>query len=65
MAEALKSKPEDADKIWFKIGENIKNANVVIPIISPNLLLTYSSKVHGMRNSAICILPLYEVSLDD
>ncbi|MBZ9676301.1 ABC transporter substrate-binding protein [Mesorhizobium sp. ES1-1] len=65
MAQALKSKPEEAEKVWFKIGENIKNANVVIPIMSPNLLLTYSSKVHGMRNSAICILPLYEVSLDD
>jgi peptide/nickel transport system substrate-binding protein len=65
MSEALKSKPEDAEKLWFKIGENIKNDNVILPMLSPNLMLTYGSKVHGVRNSAICILPLYEVSIDD
>lgn len=65
MAEALKAKPADAEKIWFKIGENIKSDNVILPMLSPNLMLTYGSKVHGVRNSAICILPLYDVSIED
>ena len=65
MDDALKATPAEAEKIWFKIGENIKNANVILPMLSPNLMLTYGSKVHGVRNSPICIMPLYEVSIAD
>jgi peptide/nickel transport system substrate-binding protein len=63
MAEALKAKPDEAEKLWFQIGENIKNANVILPMIAPNLILTYGSKVHGVRNSPNAIMPLYEVSI--
>lgn len=65
LAEALKSPPEKAEKIYFDIGEKIKAQNVIIPMISPNTILAYGSKVHGVRNSPASNVPLYEISLDD
>ncbi|MGB3389137.1 MAG: ABC transporter substrate-binding protein [Pseudaminobacter sp.] len=65
LAEALKSSPEQAEKIYFDIGEKIKAQNVLIPMISPNTILAYGSKVHGVRNSPSSNVPLYEISIDD
>lgn len=65
LAEALKSSPDKAEKIYFDIGEKIKAQNVIIPMISPNTILAYGSKVHGVRNSPSSNVPLYEISLDD
>ena len=65
LAEALKSTPEEAEKIYFDIGEKIKAQNVIIPMMSPNTILAYGSKVHGLRNSPSSNVPLYEISLDD
>jgi peptide/nickel transport system substrate-binding protein len=65
LAEALKSAPDKAAKIYFDIGEKIKAQNVIIPMISPNTILAYGSKVHGVRNSPSSNVPLYEISLDD
>ena len=65
LAEALKSTPEQAEKIYFDIGEKIKAQNVIIPMMSPNTILAYSAKVHGLRNSPSSNVPLYEISLDD
>ncbi|MDW6023813.1 ABC transporter substrate-binding protein [Mesorhizobium sp. BAC0120] len=65
LAEALKSPPEKAEKIYFDIGEKIKAQNIIIPMMSPNTILAYGSKVHGVRNSPSSNVPLYEISLDD
>lgn len=65
LAEALKSTPEQAEKIYFDIGENIRAKNVLIPMMSPNTILAYGSKVHGVRNSPSSNVPLYEISIDD
>jgi peptide/nickel transport system substrate-binding protein len=65
LADALKSTPEEAEKIYFDIGEKIRQQNVLIPMISPNTILAYGSKVHGVRNSPSSNIPLYEISIDD
>lgn len=65
LADALKSSPEEAEKIYFDIGEKIKEQNVLIPMMSPNTILAYNAKVHGLRNSPSSNVPLYEISLDD
>src|SRR5262249_6309937 len=65
LAEALKSSPEKAEKIYFDIGEKIKGQNIIVPMMSPNTILAYGSKVHGVRNSPSSNVPLYEISLDD
>ena len=65
MEQALAAKPEEAEKLWFQIGENIKNANVILPMISPNVIFAYNNKVKGLRNSACCVVPIYEVSMEE
>lgn len=63
LADALKAPLEDAEKIWFQAGEAVKNANVILPMLSPNLIIAYNKKVSGVRNSACCVLPLSEIKL--
>ncbi|WP_425476019.1 ABC transporter substrate-binding protein [Mesorhizobium yinganensis] len=65
LAEALKSTPEQAEKIYFDIGEKIRAQNVIVPMISPNTILAYGSKVKGVRNSPSSNVPLYEISIED
>jgi peptide/nickel transport system substrate-binding protein len=35
---------------------------IILPLVSPNLILAYKSDVKGVRYSACCNLPLAELS---
>jgi peptide/nickel transport system substrate-binding protein len=37
---------------------------IILPVVSPNLVLAYRSDVKGVRYSACCNLPLAEISRD-
>ncbi|MBC2887092.1 ABC transporter substrate-binding protein [Ochrobactrum sp. CM-21-5] len=63
MADALKSPLDEADKVWFKAGEVMSAANVIIPMLSPDVILAYNNRVNGVRYSACCNLPLAEISI--
>ncbi|GAA5665842.1 hypothetical protein Brsp07_04349 [Brucella sp. NBRC 14130] len=63
MADALKAPADQADKVWFQAGEKMAAANVIIPMLSPDVILAYNSKVNGVRYSACCNLPLAEISV--
>ncbi|MBD7990531.1 ABC transporter substrate-binding protein [Ochrobactrum sp. Sa2BUA5] len=63
MADALKAPADQADKVWFQAGEKMAAANVIIPMLSPDVILAYNNKVNGVRYSACCNLPLAEISL--
>lgn len=63
MADALKAPADQADKVWFQAGEKMAAANVIIPMLSPDVILAYNNKVKGVRYSACCNLPLAEISL--
>ena len=63
MADALKAPADEAGKVWFQAGEKMAAANVIIPMLSPDVILAYNSKVNGVRYSACCNLPLAEISL--
>lgn len=63
MADALKAAADEAGKVWFQAGEKMAAANVIIPMLSPDVILAYNSKVNGVRYSACCNLPLAEISL--
>lgn len=59
---ALAADGDDAAKIWHEAGEEMINDRVILPIVSPNLILAYRSNVKGVRYSACCNLPLAELS---
>ncbi|MCQ4628706.1 ABC transporter substrate-binding protein [Shinella sp. CPCC 100929] len=53
---------EDAEKLWFEAGEQMAKARIIIPMVSPDLILAHSPSVKGVRYSACCNLPLAEIS---
>jgi len=36
--------------------------NIIVPLVSPNLVLAYRDSIDGVRYSACCNLPLAEIS---
>lgn len=52
----------DADKLWFEAGQQMAKDRIIIPMVSPNLILAHGPNVKGMRYSACCNLPLAEIS---
>jgi peptide/nickel transport system substrate-binding protein len=40
------------------------NDRIVVPVVSPNLVLAFRNDVKGVRYSACCNLPLAEISRD-
>jgi peptide/nickel transport system substrate-binding protein len=54
--------PEDAEKLWFKAGEMMAGDRIIIPMASPELVLSYGPTIKGVRYSACCNLPLAEIS---
>ena len=53
---------EAADKLWFEAGELMAKDRIILPMVSPDLILAYGPNVQGVRYSACCNLPLAEIS---
>ena len=63
MANALAaSTPEEADKLWFEAGAMMADARIIVPMVSPDLILAYGPTIKGVRYSACCNLPLAEIT---
>jgi len=60
--KALMAPPEAAEKLWFEAGELMIQDRIILPMISPDLILAYRTNVKGVRYSACCNLPLAEIS---
>ncbi|SFH64752.1 ABC transporter substrate-binding protein [Albimonas pacifica] len=61
-AQALAASGEEADAIYAKIAEEMMKEAIILPLVSPNLVLAYRSDIEGVRYSACCNLPLAEIS---
>ncbi len=61
-AEALASAGDQADAIYQQLGEEMMKDAIIIPLVSPNLVLAYRNDVEGVRYSACCNLPLAEIT---
>ncbi|RVD47109.1 ABC transporter substrate-binding protein, partial [Mesorhizobium sp. M7A.F.Ca.ET.027.03.2.1] len=59
---ALAASGGEAAKLWHQAGEEMIKDRIILPLISPNLILAYKSDVKGVRYSACCNLPLAELS---
>lgn len=59
--KALAANGDEAAKLWHEAGTEMINDRVIVPLISPNLILAYRSDIKGVRYSACCNLPLAEI----
>jgi peptide/nickel transport system substrate-binding protein len=62
LKKALASSGADQDKVFNELAVEMMKDNVIIPLVSPNLVLAYRSDIEGMRYSACCNLPISELS---
>ncbi|MFG6611894.1 ABC transporter substrate-binding protein [Sulfitobacter sp. 1A12057] len=62
--QALASSGDEAEAIYEKIGLEMMKDNMIIPMVSPNLVLAYRNDIKGVRYSACCNLPLAELTRD-
>jgi peptide/nickel transport system substrate-binding protein len=60
--KALAAGGEAMDKVYFALGEEMIKDRIILPVISPNLILAYRNDIVGVRYSACCNLPLTEIS---
>ena len=61
-ADALASSGEEADAAYQKLGEAMMKDTIIVPLVSPNLVLAYRNDIEGVRYSACCNLPLAEIT---
>jgi len=59
------SDPAEREHQYNLAGQEMVNDMVVIPLLSPDLMLTYRSNVQGVRYSACCNLVLDQISRTD
>jgi peptide/nickel transport system substrate-binding protein len=62
LAKALAAPASEQDKIYHELALEMMSDNIIIPLVSPNLVLAYRTDIEGVRYSACCNLPLAEIS---
>ncbi|WP_089229589.1 ABC transporter substrate-binding protein [Tistlia consotensis] len=63
LAKALAASGDKRDGYFHEIALEIIKDRVIIPVVSPQLVLAYRKNVEGVRYSACCNLPTAELSL--
>jgi peptide/nickel transport system substrate-binding protein len=60
--KALASGGEEMDKAYQEVGRQMIADRVIIPVVSPELVLAFRKDVKGVRYSSCCNTPLAEIS---
>jgi peptide/nickel transport system substrate-binding protein len=53
---------EAAEALWAEAAQEMINNRIIIPMVSPDLILAYGPNIKGVRYSACCNLPLAEIT---
>ena len=53
---------EEANKLWNEAAQEMINNKIIIPMVSPDLILAHGPNIKGVRYSACCNLPLAEIT---
>ncbi|MFC4671801.1 ABC transporter substrate-binding protein [Seohaeicola nanhaiensis] len=61
-AKALAASGAEADAVYAEIGQAMMDENIIITLVSPNLVLAHRADITGVRYSACCNLPLAEIA---
>jgi peptide/nickel transport system substrate-binding protein len=62
LQQALAASGDDVARLYREIALEMINDRIIVPVVSPNLVLAYRNTVEGVRYSACCNLPLAELS---
>ncbi len=57
-AKALASSGEAADAAYADLADEMMQDTIILPLVSPDLVLAHRSDIAGVRYSACCNLPL-------
>jgi peptide/nickel transport system substrate-binding protein len=60
-ADALALSGDAAAAKYEELAKSMMSDNIIIPLVSPNLVLAHRSDITGVRYSACCNLPLAEI----
>lgn len=60
--QALAASGDEMNRLYREIALEMINDRIIVPIVSPNLILAYRNEIDGVRYSACCNLPLAEIS---
>jgi peptide/nickel transport system substrate-binding protein len=61
--KAVASPTDMRDKLYNEIALEMIKDRVIVPLVGPDTVLAYSSKVQGMKYSVTAVLPLQDLSI--
>lgn len=61
-AAALAASGAESEAKYEELARELMADNIIIPLVSPNLVLAHRSDITGVRYSACCNLPLAEIA---
>jgi peptide/nickel transport system substrate-binding protein len=53
---------EEAEKLWVEAAQEMIDNRIILPMVSPDLIMAYGPNIKGVRYSACCNLPLAEIT---
>jgi len=62
LAKALASPAADQETAFAAVAKELIKDRVIIPVVSPNLVLAFRKGISGVRYSVCCNLPLAEIT---
>lgn len=62
LKQALASPESGKEAIYHQLGLEMISDKVILPVVSPNLVLAHGNSITGVRYSACCNLPIDEIS---
>lgn len=62
LEQALAASGEEMNEIYHEIALEMIKDRIIVPVVSPNLVLAYRNNIEGVRYSVCCNLPLAEIS---
>ena len=61
LASALAASEEESAGYFHELAQEMIHDRIIIPLVSPNLVLAYRNDIEGVRYSACCNLPTAEL----
>src|SRR5690606_28683439 len=59
--QALAASGDEMTRLYHEIALEMIKDRIIVPVVSPNLILAYRNEIEGVRYSACCNLPLVEI----
>ena len=57
----MASPPAEAEALYNQLGQGMISDRVIVPVVSPDVILAYGKDIDGVRYSACCNLKLDDI----